>query len=442
MEVAGSAVGIASLGIQVCQGVLSYYSTWKGYSDDIDASHNSILDVIRTFTLLQDSLRSPHLETERVGRAKECLAACVDGIQHLQAKLRELRKFEQPSSKREKLWAGVQKAAYPFRVEAFEKVKKTLEDLQQRLAGAVNVLGLDLTIGLHDHLDGLHDQYQEVTTQAIDLQRSVARLHLSVSAVHGDQSYDRLIRWINAPDPFFNHNAARRRHEPMTGQWLLESDEYKQWKALPAAQLCLYGKAGCGKTILCSTIIENIQYYCGNVLDAKHAFFYCSFSDTQKQSHEGLVSSLAVQLLCTGQPLNLLQRAYDDRKSGKPPVDLLEEVLILCIQQYREVYIILDAYDELPDTEEGREAVLAWLGEIVQIAPNLKLFITSRQTPDIERNMASFDATFLTVSTDQANRDIGLYVEMELEKISKLRELGGDIKATVKETFERQADGM
>ena len=137
-----------------------------------------------------------------------------------------------------------------------------------------------------------------------------------------------------------------------------------------------------------------------------------------------------------------LERAYDESKTSKPPVRLLEEILTSSIQEHREVYILLDAYDELPETEEGRDDVEAWLSDISQKAKNLKLFITSRQTPSIETSMASLGVTPLSVSMSLTNYDIGRYVELELERHPNLAQLELKLKTRIKDTFERNADGM
>jgi hypothetical protein len=57
MEVAGTAVGIASLGIQVCQGLLSYYDSWKSYDSDISSTYNTISDLSKTLILLKTTLQ-------------------------------------------------------------------------------------------------------------------------------------------------------------------------------------------------------------------------------------------------------------------------------------------------------------------------------------------------------------------------------------------------
>lgn len=71
----------------------------------------------------------------------------------------------------------------------------------------------------------LTDLYQDTASQNRDLQRSLSRFHHSFSSLPEEKKYDKLIRWLGAPDPFVNHNAARKRHEPLTGKWLLESDD-------------------------------------------------------------------------------------------------------------------------------------------------------------------------------------------------------------------------
>jgi len=351
MEVAGSAVGIASFGIQVCQGLLSYYNSWQDFSDDLRAGHSVITDLVRTFTFLRASLENQHLDAERVDRVKGCLDGCIECLTQLQRKLKELRSVEHPSGKRQRVWVEVQRAAYPFRASAFEKVRNELNALQQRLAFAVQVLRLDLGTAAHDKLDAITDQLRQTELGSRNLQHSVTQLHSTFLTHQRDEKNEKIIRWLAAPDPHANHDDARGRHEPLTGSWLLESDEYKQWRALESGQLWVHGKAGCGKTVLCSTVIEDIRRYCEQVSDARLALFYFSFSDKQKQSYVGLLSSLILQLHQPGTSYERLESTYNEYKTSKPPVRLLEDILILSIQQHREVYILLDAYDELPESE-------------------------------------------------------------------------------------------
>ena len=72
MDVAGSAIGIASLGIQVCRGPLSYCNDWKNYSTDISGTYDAIADLAKTLTVLQPTLESGEVGEEGVERVQSC----------------------------------------------------------------------------------------------------------------------------------------------------------------------------------------------------------------------------------------------------------------------------------------------------------------------------------------------------------------------------------
>jgi hypothetical protein len=57
MEVAGTAVGVASLGITVCQGLVEYYGDWEGYEDDICKPDSGINNLSKSFAFCETSLK-------------------------------------------------------------------------------------------------------------------------------------------------------------------------------------------------------------------------------------------------------------------------------------------------------------------------------------------------------------------------------------------------
>ena len=102
MDVAGSAVGIASLGIQVCQGLLSFYDSWKGYHSDVSSAYDSIDDLSRTLVLLKGSLDSDEFDKEKKDRVKRCLHSCEESLARLSQKSQKLRMYGQPEGLRQK----------------------------------------------------------------------------------------------------------------------------------------------------------------------------------------------------------------------------------------------------------------------------------------------------------------------------------------------------
>lgn len=85
MEVAGTAVGIASLGIQVCQGLLDYYNSWKSYDSDISSTYDAISDLSKTLILLKTTLQQ-QTDEERVGRVRTCVKDYEDALLELDKK--------------------------------------------------------------------------------------------------------------------------------------------------------------------------------------------------------------------------------------------------------------------------------------------------------------------------------------------------------------------
>ncbi|CAC9889568.1 unnamed protein product, partial [Aureobasidium pullulans] len=90
-------------------------------------------------------------------------------------------------------------------------------------------------------------------------------------------------------------NASDLRH-PNTGLWFLESDSYRRLKTTPATHLWLRGIPGSGKSVIASTIIEDLQKDKDVVSGSAVVYFFFSFSDASKQTLEHMLRSLIYQL--------------------------------------------------------------------------------------------------------------------------------------------------
>ena len=56
-----------------------------------------------------------------------------------------------------------------------------------------------------------------------------------------DDTKDRVLQWLSSTNPSSNHNAARKKHEPSTGAWLLRSQSFIEWKNNANSFLWLHG---------------------------------------------------------------------------------------------------------------------------------------------------------------------------------------------------------
>ncbi|RMY83156.1 hypothetical protein D0861_07560 [Hortaea werneckii] len=406
MDVAGSAVGIASLGITVCQGLRSYIDSWKDYGLDVSYTRDLIADLQGTLILLEESLKAGGLDAKRAARVISCLQSCKDGLANLGAKLYELQKYRKPEGLRQGACAELQKAAYPFRKDTLDKLRGNVADVRERLKLALQVL--------------------------------------QISVQHSDR-WRRIVDWLSAPDPWTNHRSARERHEPHTGDWLLQSPPYLDWKAGKTRHLWICGKAGCGKTVLSSTMIEDIKKLCDtdeNLGRFGLGAFYFTFTDKQKQSYEDLLRSLVEQLAWKPNGIALLQRAYEDSSRGRPGKDELEKILLLSLQAYNQVFLALDALDESPEENDIRQELLEQLEKLVQNTSNVKLLATSREVRDIQESMGMLKTERINVADSKVDKDIRKYVVSELSKDRRLSRLSDKTTLLIEDTLSARADGM
>ncbi|CAG2009948.1 unnamed protein product [Fusarium graminearum] len=98
-SVAGSAVGIISLGIIVAQGLFDYYAAFHGQRSDVAYTTKKLfrlLDLLESLRKHLDRRKLQAEDSETLSNVDSCMQDCKQLIQDLEA---ELSKFSQtPSS--------------------------------------------------------------------------------------------------------------------------------------------------------------------------------------------------------------------------------------------------------------------------------------------------------------------------------------------------------
>lgn len=262
------------------------------------------------------------------------------------------------------------------------------------------------------------------------------------AAAQQAEYYRKIVDWLSSPDPWTNHDSARQRHEPQTGAWLLRHNQYLAWKSGPCRSLWVYGKAGCGKTIICSTAVEDMRILCQNTINTGHAIFYFSFSDNRKQTYHNLVVSLVAQLGKKEPGLLMLRQAYEKAERRQPGLDELQKILLASVASYDKVFLHLDALDECPEEEGARQIVLNGVEILFERAPNVRILVTSRDVPDVRYLMEKLGAHPLSIGAQTVNADIQKYVSTELSRDRRLSRLDWATRTLIEETLAQRADGM
>ncbi|KAK5170298.1 uncharacterized protein LTR77_004885 [Saxophila tyrrhenica] len=450
LGIAGSAVGVASLGIMVCQGLLSYYEDWKASSDDIKTAHGKIRDLEATLELLAGVLRSDSLEHVHLMRIEECLIGCYDSMKVLQKRLQKLLTNHDPKGFRQVIKAGQQRLLYPFKKDTLDKLNAAVDDLVHRLSLALHVLHLNVDLEIRGEVREAAARLKAIESSTIHVESIVDQTHsLTLQSSSGIQKLivsrhsDELCRlrsWLSAPDAYTNHREARRRHEPGTGEWFLHSSDYQQWLSGDVKMLSLVGKAGACKTVLCSTIVEDLLQR-RDALTTAVAFFYFTFSDQNKQSYRNMLLGIIHQL-ADHEPVFATLQETQKQSYGQPATELLEKCFNGLAARVQRLVLVSDALDEVPHTNRSREEVLGGLGDLVQKVPNLSILTTSRPEIDILEALEESSARVKHLNTQYIDQDIKIYVAKELERNKTLRKLSASTKQEIRDKLGEKADGM
>ncbi|KAH7187396.1 hypothetical protein DER44DRAFT_130688 [Fusarium oxysporum] len=233
----------------------------------------------------------------------------------------------------------------------------------------------------------------------------------AVMSMASDHHFAKIERWLSPPDCSTNANLARKRRHPGTGAWLLNSPVFQEWKLGSRQHLWLYGLAGCGKTILSTTILDHLlQIDTYTTL----AFFF-DFSDPRKQKLENLLRSLAVQLYHTGnEAARRLDNLFTSHDNGRrqPDTTALSACVDTMIQTAGKVFIIIDALDECTTREE----LLHWIRGLA--SSNAQILVTGRPEAEFQGEIPrSFDERNCILLDKKAiNADIRSYVNVTLEQ--------------------------
>ncbi|KAK1757014.1 ankyrin repeat-containing domain protein, partial [Echria macrotheca] len=325
-----------------------------------------------------------------------------------------------------------------------------LEEIRRQEDAFLNVHKLWRDKAYDEECMAMEQRHRENTIQWDAIGLDLSELRRVVQDVSNREQNKELFHWLCDIDPSQNYNTALDHNTDGTGNWLVENGQFTAWKEEPGSFLWLHGKAGSGKSILTSTVIRHLGNEHRQDPMTALAYFYFSFSDLKKQTLDGMLSSLILQL-CARRPIippaveNL--GTFKDR-GQRPDNKTLTEAFIESLQGFSSVYIVLDALDECPVSNNVRKGVLDTIRRIVSAnIPNLHFLCTSRKERDIDLQFAqilsqpyrySIDLTFSTMALE---KDIKSHIDTTLGSI-EFDSWPRPVKDEVRDALVQKADGM
>ncbi|KAK4198015.1 Pfs, NACHT and ankyrin domain protein [Triangularia verruculosa] len=285
---------------------------------------------------------------------------------------------------------------------------------------------------------------QLVQQQIDNMQQTTVATKAATDSISSDLRTDKIKGWLCPPDPSTNVNHARKLHHEGTGAWLLEKNPvFQEWHSGSRRHLWLNGLAGCGKTVLSATVLDHLAK--GD--DRFILSFFFDFSDTTKQTLDGMLRSLAFQLYQGGRgSAGLLDASFQAHQNGRdqPATKTLEDVVCKMLVVQKKGFIVLDALDE----STTRSELLQWMNDVVP-RPELgdvQLICTGRPEPEFIRNIPLLigNGNCLTLNKESVNADIRSYVAAQLLQRHDFREknLSQDLLEEIRRKVGDGADGM
>ena len=202
-----------------------------------------------------------------------------------------------------------------------------------------------------------------------------------------------------------------------------------------------------------SSVIQDIMAQCETGL-AILAYFYFDFRDLNKQTCHDLLRSLVFQLSTSSSPCcDILHRVYTGLQSGtrQPSDDTLKECLkeMLRLPGQGQIFIILDALDECPDSStipSPRSEVLQLVKELVDLRlRGLYICATSRPEIDIRAVFEPLASSSVSLHDESGQtEDIADYIRnvVNSSPSTAMRRWRAEDINLVIETLTDRADGM
>ncbi|KAH9015074.1 hypothetical protein EDB84DRAFT_798173 [Lactarius hengduanensis] len=301
-------------------------------------------------------------------------------------------------------------------------------------------------------VESIDDKVEDMGGKVDDIGGKVDDVSDEVDEIKWNQLKQLLRAWLSPADPSTNHIIAQKAQHKGTTVWFFQGSIFIEWKST-GSLLWIHGKPGSGKSVICSSVIQDIMAVC-QAGSAIMAYFYFDFRDLKKQSCRDLLLSLVSQLSTRSSPCcDILHHVYETHEDGtrQPSDDTLKACLqeMLRLPGQGPIFIVLDALDECPDSSSipsPRDEVLQLVKELVDLRlQGLHICATSRPEVDIRAVLEPLASRSVSLHNESGQQsDIADYVRnvVNLSSSAAMRRWRVDDKKLVIETLTERADGM
>jgi Cdc6-like AAA superfamily ATPase len=267
-----------------------------------------------------------------------------------------------------------------------------------------------------------------------DVQQGIGKL----LRIQHDQEDEAILNWLTPIDYALQHNDFISRRQAGTGQWLLDSTEFKSWLTTDKQTLFCPGIPGAGKTILTSIVVEELTTRFYNDKSIGVAYLYCNFRRQDEQKADALLASLLKQLVeCQPSLPSSVKDLYNRHKTKhtRPSLGEISRSLRSVVATYSRVFIVIDALDECLVSHNYRST---FLSEMFSLQDKCKanLFATSRSIPEIITKFN--DSTLIEIRAH--DEDVRKYLDSHISQSEST--ILQSYREEIKTKITKAVDGM
>ncbi|KAF5239238.1 hypothetical protein FANTH_10040 [Fusarium anthophilum] len=245
-----------------------------------------------------------------------------------------------------------------------------------------------------------------------------------------------ILEWLTPVNYGPQHSDIFSQRQEGTGEWLLTSKEFQDWVDTKKTLFCP-GVPGAGKTIITSIVINELTTRFGDDDTVGIAYIYGNYRQHDEQRFDHLLEILLKQLVQGQSSIPASLRSLYDKHNVRKTRASVEEVsatLHSVASLYSRIFVMIDALDELKETDGSRNRFLEELFKF-QSQCGLKLFATSRFIPEI---VGRFDGS-TTINIRARDEDMRGFLD---GKISQSGQLLQTHREMIKTEIAKAVDGM
>ncbi|KNG89399.1 putative ankyrin repeat-containing protein [Aspergillus nomiae NRRL 13137] len=241
--------------------------------------------------------------------------------------------------------------------------------------------------------------------------------------------------WICPFDVEVSHRKARSVCQAGTGSWFIDGTFQRWFRGQEKSRLLyLEGKSGSGKTVLCSTAIEEARNATQSTDFSLALFTYCSFQLSASQKLVHVLGALLAQLSDRfPQALDVLEP--DFRKKSLPSPDILLRILRSHARELKRLYIFVDAVNESDECEN----IISTLLSLAESEYQIHVMVTSTAA---SVTLSKDDLLREQMKPSSNQKDIQDFVNAQLETRPSLRYLPPHTKRDITTVLIAKANGM